>query len=709
MDPWTPQTTLGPYVLLEPIGAGGMGEVWKARDTRLDRTVAIKRLKPEHSARFEHEARAIAALNHPHVCQIHDAGPDYLVLEFVEGVPLRGPLPPNDVVRLALQMASALEEAHGRGILHRDLKPDNILVTRKGSIKLLDFGIAKLTAPTDASATMLSGVMGTPLYMSPEQAEGAQLDARSDIFSAGAVLYELLAGRRAFDSLAALLRDEPAPFEAPAGLRTAILRCLRKRPADRYADARELRVALEQFAMPSTDSRPSVAVLPFVNMSGDREQEYFSDGLAEDVINMLARLPGLKVTARTSAFSFKGREARVAEIARELGVEHVLEGSVRKSGQRIRVTAQLVNAADGCPVWSERWDRELTDIFAVQDEIASAIAAVLQTKLAGKRTATRYTPRVNAYEAYLKGRHFTWAFYLNRFVDARGFYEEAIRLDPQFALAEAALAEYFHIAGSGLMDRREASALGLAAAERALAIDPALPEANAWRGIYAIVRDYDWQAADRWFRVAMAQPTVSPEIRHLYGYFYLQVIGRGAEAVLAHRRAIDEDPLNLIIRVGHAVSLRAAGRDDEAADEARRIMEINPDFTATYTLQALDVTTVPPAEALAYAEKGVAQAPWQRPSIGLLAGVLSRQGQELRARDLMAALDPDSEGVSAAFTMFHALRDEPEEAARWFERAIDQRLQFVPMILLTRPYLPVLRASSRWPALARRLHLSETS
>ena len=709
MEPWTPQTTLGPYVLLEPIGAGGMGEVWKARDTRLDRTVAIKRLKPEHSARFEHEARAIAALNHPHVCQIHDAGPDYLVLEFVEGVPLRGPLPPNEVVKLALQMTSALEEAHGRGILHRDLKPDNILVTRKGSIKLLDFGIARLTAPTDGSATMLSGVMGTPLYMSPEQAEGAQLDARSDIFSAGAVLYELVAGRRAFDSLAALLRDEPAPFEAPAGLRTAILRCLRKRPADRYADARELRMALEQFAVPSTDSRPSVAVLPFVNMSGDREQEYFSDGLAEDVINMLARLPGLKVTARTSAFAFKGREARVADIARELAVEHVLEGSVRKSGQRIRVTAQLVNAADGCPVWSERWDRELTDIFAVQDEIASAIAAVLQTKLAARGTATRYTPRVNAYEAYLKGRHFTWSFNLNRFGDARGFYEEAIRLDPQFALAQAALAEYFHIAGSGLMDRTQASALGLAAAERALAIDPALPEANAWRGIYAIVRDYDWQAADRWFRVAMAQPTVSPEIRHLYGYFYLRVIGRGAEAVVAHRRAIDEDPLNLIIRVGHAVSLRAAGRDEEATDEARRILEINPDFTAAYTLQALDVTTVPPDEALAYAERGVAQAPWQRPSIGLLAGVLSRQGQEVRARDLMAALDPASEGASAAFTMFHALRDEPEEAALWFERAIDEHLQFVPMILLTRPYLPRLRASSRWPALARRLHLSETS
>src|SRR5262245_16208646 len=212
MTAWAPQTAVGPYVLLEPLGAGGMGEVWKARDTRLDRTVAIKRLKPDHSARFEQEARAIAALNHPHVCQIHDIGPDYLVLEFVEGTPVRGPLPADEVVRLALQMASALEDAHARGICHRDLKPDNILLTRKGTIKLLDFGIAKLTTtggdrtqdPTQAQ-TMTSGVVGTPLYMSPEQAEGAPIDARSDVFSLGAVLYELLTGRRAFDSLAAVL------------------------------------------------------------------------------------------------------------------------------------------------------------------------------------------------------------------------------------------------------------------------------------------------------------------------------------------------------------------------------------------------------------------------------------------------------------------------------------------------------------------------
>jgi len=334
---------------------------------------------------------------------------------------------------------------------------------------------------------------------------------------------------------------------------------------------------------------------------------------------------------------------------------------------------------------------------------------VLQTKLGVTRSSARYTPRVDAYEAYLKGRHFTWTFNLDRFIDARRFYEEAIRLDPQFALAHAALAEYFHIGVSGLLNPQEASARGLEAAERALEIDPALPEANAWRGIYAIVRDYDWATADRCFRVATAQPTVPPAIRHLHGYFYLRVAGRPAEAVTAHRRAIDEDPLNLIIRVGHAVSLRAAGCDEEALNAARRLLEINPQYVAAYNLQALDVTAVPPDEALAYAERAVALSPRTRSNFGLLAGVLWRQGQEARARDVIASLDSAGDDAPVALTIFHALCNDPEQAASCFDRAIDQRHPFVPMLLLTRPYLPVLRESSRWPMLARRLNLSETS
>ncbi|HSP66325.1 MAG TPA: serine/threonine-protein kinase, partial [Bryobacteraceae bacterium] len=347
--PLSPGDKLGPYEILAPIGAGGMGEVYRARDPRLNRDVAIKQLKGSHGARFEQEARAIAALNHPHICQIYDVVRDYLVLEYIEGSPITGPMTEADAVRSALQIVTALEAAHAKGILHRDLKPANILMTAAGA-KLLDFGLAKLVSDGDATQTV--GVSGTPLYMSPEQAEGKTLDARSDVFSFGAVLSELLAGRRAFDSLAAVLRDEPRPLEASSGLQKIVGRCMRKSQADRFGSMAELKIALDHIAAKSaSEQQPSIAVLPFANMSGDKEQEYFSDGLAEEIINALVKVPGLKVIARTSAFAFKGQNTDIRKIAETLGVTTVLEGSVRRSGNRIRVTAQLITAADGSHLW----------------------------------------------------------------------------------------------------------------------------------------------------------------------------------------------------------------------------------------------------------------------------------------------------------------------------------------------------------------------
>ncbi len=306
-----PGSRLGPYEVVSALGAGGMGEVWKARDTRLDRIVAIKRLT-QHSERFEQEARAIAALNHPHICQIYDVGPDYLVLEYIEGAPLRGARPAADAVRLAIQIAAALEEAHARGILHRDLKPANVMVTSQGAAKLLDFGLAKLLdVDADVTRTLDGTVVGTAAYMSPEQAEGKPLDARSDIFSFGAVLYEMLSGERAFAGqtsaqvVTAILRDDPPALQAPAGLERIVRRCLHKASAQRFQTMADVRAALEQLAAKPPDLQPSIAVLPFANMSGDKDNEYFSDGLAEEIINALTRIPGLKVIARTSAFAFK--------------------------------------------------------------------------------------------------------------------------------------------------------------------------------------------------------------------------------------------------------------------------------------------------------------------------------------------------------------------------------------------------------------------
>ncbi len=435
--------------------------MWKARDTRLDRTVAMKRLLGQHTspaaaARFQQEARAIAALNHPNICQIYDVGPDYLVLEYIEGKPLvskdnPGSTNVDDAIKIALQIAAALEEAHGHGITHRDLKPDNILKTRTG-VKVLDFGLAKLSADSDATKTVEGTVMGTAAYMSPEQAEGKMADARSDIFSFGAVLYELLAGRRAFtgDSMAAVLgavlTADPAPLEAPAALARVVTTCLRKAPAERFQNIAELKKALEtivsQVAVNAEPDKPqpSIAVLPFANMSADKENEYFSDGLAEEILNLLAKIPNLKVIARTSSFSFRGKEEDIRKIAETLGVSHVLEGSVRRAGNRLRVTAQLIHAADGAHLWSERYDRDMTDVFAIQDEIGQAISEALQVRLAPRTKAVN----VEAYQLYLKGQYHRNRITAESLAKAKEYFEQALAIDPNYAAAYSGLASYHY-------------------------------------------------------------------------------------------------------------------------------------------------------------------------------------------------------------------------------------------------------------------------
>ena len=407
---FAPGDRLGPYQIIAPIGKGGMGEVYRAIDTRMGRDVAVKVMSGQFSDRFTREVRAIAALNHPNICTIHDVGPNYLVMEYVVGSPVKGPLPEPRAIELAQQIAAALEVAHARGITHRDLKPGNVLVTSDG-VKLLDFGLATLSsqqsdqsggvaasrpvAPVEAKSsgseddfetlsprdifTGVGVVMGTPGYMSPEQAAGTATDARSDIFSFGVMLYEMLAGRRAFAAnsvlatIAAVCDSEPEPIEVSPEVAQIVTKCLRKTPAERYRNVMELRLALEKAAAALTKRTPSIAVLPFV-ATGAPEHEYFGDGLAEDIINALSAVDGLKVIARTSTFAFKHQAQDVRGIARTLGVDHVLEGSVRASDNRIRVTAHLIAASDGTQLWSKRYDRDLTDVFEIQDEISNAIA-----------------------------------------------------------------------------------------------------------------------------------------------------------------------------------------------------------------------------------------------------------------------------------------------------------------------------------------------
>jgi TolB-like protein/Tfp pilus assembly protein PilF/predicted Ser/Thr protein kinase len=706
MTQWETGAQLGPYQLLAHIGAGGMGEVWKARDTRLDRIVAIKKLKSEHTARFEQEARAIAALNHPHICQIYDVGPDYLVMEFIDGAPLRGPLPANEAARLAVQVAGALEEAHARGILHRDLKPPNILVTAKGA-KLLDFGLAKSVTNIDATQTIEGMVMGTPAYMAPEQLEGKAVDARSDIFSFGAVLYEMLSGTRAFDGLASVLRDDPAPLQTRSKLSSIVTRCLAKQPAERFQTAAEVRVALEN-ALAKPEQPASIAVLPFADMSPGKDNEYFSDGLAEEIINVLAQVSGLKVIARTSAFAFKGKQEDIRRIAEVLGVSNILEGSVRKAGNRIRVTVQLISAEDGSHLWSERFDGDMSDVFTIQDEIAHAIATALQLQLSREMALPRrHMPALTAYEALLKARHCAQTWTPKAMARSTQFYLQAIELDPGFAQAHIELGtHYFSLASDNHIPIREAAARMNAEGRKALEIDPSLVEAHAVLALMAVL-DYDWDEAGRRFRIAVASERISPPVRYLYSEFYLRPLGRAKEAFEQLELALKEDPLNLLLRMSPGMSL--LGSEDPAGEEElRQVLELNENawipmiWLASHCLRQ-DRTD----EALAYAEKVYSLVPTNWGVTGFLAGILSRTGDQKRADSLRQMLGSgEAFGAPVGLAHFHMVLGEIDVAAGWLERAIEQRDTRAPWIL---PHMfgNQLTSSTYWPKLAKMMNLPE--
>jgi len=689
-----------------------MGEVWKARDTRLDRIVAIKRLT-QHSERFEQEARAIAALNHPHICQIYDVGPDYLVLEYVEGRPLQGPLPVNDAIRLAIQIASALEEAHARGILHRDLKPANVMVTPQGAAKLLDFGLAKLLdADADVTRTLAGTVMGTAAYMSPEQAEGKPLDARSDIFSFGAVLYEMLSGTRAFAGqtsaqvVTAILRDDPPALQAPAGLERIVRRCLLKASAQRFQTMADVRAALEQLAAKPPDLQPSIAVLPFANMSGDKDNEYFSDGLAEEIINALTRIPGLKVIARTSAFAFKDKHEDIRRIAEALGVTSVLEGSVRKAGNRLRITAQLITAADGSHLWSERYDRELADVFAVQDEIAAAITSALRLTLSGASVPLRrHTPTLPAYEHFLKALYDSQKRTPESMERAQKHFERAIELDPQFALAHAEFGHLFYQFGTyGLMEPREALPLIRKEARRALEIDASLPEGHAILGTAAAM-DFDWPEAERHFELAMAHGAVPPRVHLYYALYCLLPTGRAEEAVHHQTLGLNEDPLNLAARGERAVCLRAASRSAEGNDELRQILELDKTFWFPYFMLGVNLALDGQfEEASRLAEEGYRIAPWFKPIVGLQAAMLKRAGEMDRANGLIEQLRPkDGYGDPIGPAIFHLLCGELDATADWAEKAVEQRQ--LAVLFFLNAHATALRSSPRWPKLAKMMNL----
>ena len=696
-----------------------MGEVYKARDTRLDRTVAIKVLPAavaddsDRLRRFEHEARAIASLNHPHICQLYDIGPGYLVLEYIDGAPLRGPVAEAEAVRQAIQIARALEAAHDRGILHRDLKPTNVLIRRDGTVKLVDFGLAKLLRsgsadPDEATQTVahtvVGAVLGSPGYMSPEQAAGQALDIPSDVFSFGIVLHELLSGVRA-SSEGDVFRSGQAV--APA-LARIVQRCLAANPRERFQTMSEVRAVLEHASRDLTpaarDRKGSIAVLPFANLSADKENEYFGDGLAEEVINALAQVPGLQVAGRTSSFQFRGKDVDLAEVGRRLNVEHLLEGSVRRAGNRVRVTAQLIKVADGFHIWSERYDREWTDIFAIQDEITHAIASALRIRLSADAPAPRsHTPNLHAYEATLKARDLWYSAFPGSFEQTKALFEHAIALDPQFALPYSLLGGcYTMLANLGFKPAHEVMPLARAAEEAALRVDPELPEAHALLGVCAGGFGHDWIGAEREWRLAMSREPISRDVRFWYGNHYLLPIGRHAEAVETMASGLQDDPLNLLYRHLYARGLRHLGRLDEAAAELRGILDVDPNYPwALETLGAVCAQQGNSEEALALTERAYVVTPWSCTVIGQLAALLDRAGDQTRAHALLETLGTgEAYGGSTGLAIFHAMKGDYEQAAEWAARGIAQR--YLPLVY---KLAPLLRSQRQWPALARLLNL----
>ena len=588
------------YTITSKLGEGGMGEVWRATDTKLGREVAIKILpeafaqSAERLARFGREAQVLASLNHPNIAAIHGVEDRALILELVEGPTLadrlaQGGLPVEEVVSIARQIAEALEYAHGKGVIHRDLKPANIKAGAR--VKVLDFGLAKVQAVSDpgdvtvTAATQAGAILGTAAYMSPEQAAGRPVDERSDIFAFGVLLYEMLSGLRAFPqesavlAMAAILHTEPRPLheiapQAPEALESIVARCLAKDPQARFASMAAVRHALEAPWKPSESA--SIAVLPFTNLSADKENEYFSDGLAEEILNALSQVEGLRVAARTSSFSFKGKNAEMSEIASKLRVANLLEGSVRRAGARVRVTVQLIDARNGFQLWSERYDRQMEDLFEVQDEIARAIAERLKVTLSGG--VKQSTKNVEAYELYLKGRHFWHQRSPSGLRTAIECFEKAIQLDPQYALAYSGLADCYGILQVYGWARAEVTRPPAQdALKQAVALGSSLWEVNFSRGFYTLNFERSWRSAEPHFQKAIAINPRSPLAHSYYGVF-LAMDGRADEAIERLARAAQLDPLAPFIRGITATALFVLGRFDAAERAARQAIELQPGY-----------------------------------------------------------------------------------------------------------------------------------
>ncbi len=758
--------TISHYRILEEIGVGGMGVVYRAEDTSLRRYVAVKFL-PESIAtdrqaveRFKREARAAAALNHPNICSIHEIddhdGRPFIVMELMKGRTLkqrllRGPLTPDQTMELGIQLADALDAAHAEGIVHRDIKPANIFITDREQAKILDFGLAKWVqkdetqleiadgtevggTPTDL--TEAGAAIGTIAYMAPEQALGRALDARADLFALGVVLYEMTTDRPAFGGAnaaaicEAIIHKKPTPgiqLNPRIGpqLDRVISELLEKSPALRPQTAADARSALERARSQTEYSRSSfrsaagtggsqrsVAVLAFTDMSPNRDQEYFCDGLAEEMINALARVDGLSVASRTSAFTFKGKGVDIREIGRQLGVESVLEGSVRKAGNRLRVTVQLVDVADGYHLWAHKYEREMEDVFVIYDEITQAIVDKLQVTLRDASDAPivrRYTDNPDAYNAYLKGRYFWNRRSRGLLKRAIRYFEQAAELDPVFALAQTGLADSYTVLGIySHLPPRVARAKAETAVMKALAVDAELVEARTSQALIKQYFDWDWAGAEREFQRTIELDRGYALARGYYSIL-LVYLNRFEEARSQVELALQQDPLSVMVNSLSAIAYYYMGNYDRALRDCERVLEIEPDCLMALWIRGCSSSEKGlHEEAIAALKKAVEVSEGGRFFRAVLGVTYCLANRKNEAREVLASLlERSKEEFVDPFliSLIYLGLGERDTAFKYLENAYNER-SCVLCQLTTVPHLKeVVRTDQRYADLVDRLKL----